>query len=199
MFHRAFVPIVVLAATCWLVPVMSDAAEAILGMALQPDDMPVAARSESPTLISDAEEFEALAPYGVSEGVDYWYEWPIDGAGESSDESLPHGWQLSGQVLLAADERDARRLFELGKRAGGLNSSHLGEGTRILDLPRYGDEQFARLTRRASPEALVLVRKGALVWEIIVQPTLAFKPTEAQQVAELETYAVKQQARINER
>lgn len=199
MFHRAFVPIVILTVTSCLVPVMGSAAESILSSALQPGDMPEAARSEAPVLISDAESLEALAPYNVSEGVDYWYEWPIDGTGKPSDDSLPQGWLLSGQLLRAADESGAKRLFELGKGAGGLNSSFLGEGTRILDLPRYGDEQFARVTRRASMEALVLVRKGTLVWEIVVTPMLAFKPTEAQLIAELQRYAAKQQARLSER
>ena len=197
MFRRAYIPIYILAAAlCAIPPVLGDAATPIAKLALQPGDMPPAAGSGSPTPMNDADSLAALAPYGVREGVDYWYSWPIDGVSKPSSDSLPKGWQLSGELFRASDENGAKRLFALGKKAGGLSSSYLGDGTRILDLPRYGDEQFARVSRRASLESLVLVRKGTVVWEIAVKPMLAFEPTEAQLVAVLQTYAAKQKARI---
>jgi hypothetical protein len=196
MFSKTFISTVALAATFCLMSVTSDAANSILDSALQPGDMPEAARTGSPVLIDDADSLTAMGPFGVREGVDYWYQWPIDGASQVSGDELPKGWQLSGQLLDVADESGAKRLFELGKRAGGLNSSYMGEGTRILDLPQYGDEQFARVSERGRLQSLVLVRKGALVWEIVVEPMLGFQPTEEQIVAVLETYAAKQEARI---
>jgi hypothetical protein len=164
--------------------------------------------------MSDSEELGALAPYGVREGASYWYLWPIDGTSQTSSDSIPREWQVSGQVYRASDESGAKRLFALGKRAGGLTRSNLGAGTKSLDLPRYGDEQFARVLKDdglrfedkqfVSLDSRVLVRKGTVVWEIIVKPTLPFEPTEAQLaeaqlIAVLETYAAKQNARVGGR
>ena len=69
MFRRAVIPVVVLAATLCPIPVIGEAAEPIQNLALQPGDMPAAARSQSPAPMTDAEELGALAPYGVREGA----------------------------------------------------------------------------------------------------------------------------------
>jgi hypothetical protein len=45
----------------------------------------------------------------------------------------------------------------------------------------------------------VFVRKGTVVWQMLVSPSLTFKPTEAQMIAVLETYAAKQKARVGAR
>ena len=46
---------------------------------------------------------------------------------------------------------------------------------------------------------MVFVRKGTVVWQVLVSPSLTFKPTEAQMVEVLETYAAKQKARVGAR
>ena len=109
----------------------------------------------------------------------------------------------------APDESGAKRLFEFGKRP--LDKSRLGVGFASygsfghkitnLDLPPYGDEQIARGSIDPADElaVMVFVRKGTVLWQMLVSPSLTFDPTEAQMVAVLETYAAKQKARVDAR
>jgi len=200
MYRRAVVLVAVVAAMVCPTVVVGDAAKPILQLALQRADMPATMEMvQSPTLMNDSDSIASLGPFGVREAAHYFYSWPIDGASKTSSDSLPKGWRVSGEVYRASDESGAKRLFALGKSAGGLSSSYLGSGTKSLDVPPYGDEQFARVSSRSSLEMLVLVRKGTIVWEILVKPMLAFEPSEAQMVEVLKTYAAKQKARVGAR
>lgn len=210
MFRRAVAPVVVLAALFRPFPVVGDASEPILQLALQPGDMPAAAEV-SPPLLLEMESVEAFAAYGVRgvQGAYYGYNWSINGTSKTSSDSIPRGWAVAGEVYQAPDESGAKRLFAVGKRP--LDERRLGIGfesygsfgseIKNLDLPAYGDEQFARgsidPTERLA--VMVFVRKGTVVWQMLVSPSLTFKPTEAQMVAVLETYAAKQKARVGAR
>jgi hypothetical protein len=88
------------------------------------------------------------------------------------------------------------------------------EGTTVLKLPRYGDEQYAAFIQgpktggysRARGE--LVVRKGKVVWDLTVESCGPFAPygctagrtppnlTRAQAIAELKKYAAKQKARV---
>jgi hypothetical protein len=211
MFGRAVVPVAVFAAMLCSTMVV-DAAEPILKLALQPGDMPATAK----VIVSrprplDIETVEAFAASGVRgvQGAYYGYAWPINGTSKTSGDSIPNGWNVTGEVYQAPDESGAKRLFALGKRP--LDKSRLGVGfesygsfgreIKNLDLPSYGDEQFARGSTDPTDDlaVMVFVRKGTIVWQMLVSPSLTFKPTEAQMVAVLETYAPKQKARVDTR
>jgi hypothetical protein len=210
MFRRAVAPVVVLAAMFRPIPVVGDATEPILQLALQPGDMPATADVSPPRLL-DTDTVESFAAYGVRgvQGAYYGYHWPINGTSKTSSDSIPKGWNVTGEVYQAPDESGAKRLFEFGKRP--LDKSRLGVGfasygsfgheIENLDLPPYGDEQFARGSIDPTDElaVMVFVRRGQVVWQMLVSPSLTFEPTEAQMVAVLETYAAKQKARVDAR
>ena len=212
MFRLAVAPVVVLAAILCSTMAVGDAAEPVLQLALQPGDIPATANvifSRPKPLDTDTvEAFAASGVHGV-QGAYYGYAWPINGTSKTSGDSIPNGWNVSGEVYQAPDESGAKRLFALGKRP--LDKSRLGVGfesygsfgreIKNLDLPPYGDEQFARGSTDPTDDlaVMVFVRKGTIVWQMLVSPSLTFEPTEAQMVAVLETYAAKQKARVDAR
>jgi len=210
MFSRAVVLVAILAAMFCPIPVVGDAAEPIPQLALQPGDMPATAASLSPR-VADPEMLEAFAASGVRavQGAHYGYTWPIDGTTKTSGDSIPKAWTVTGEVYRAPDESGAKRLFALSKRPldkdrlgiGFASYGSFGRTIKNLDLPPYGDEQFARGSTDPTDElaVMVFVRKGTVVWQVLVSPSLTFKPTEAQMVEVLETYAAKQKARVGTR
>ena len=210
MFSRAVVPVAVLAAMFCPILVVGDAAEPILQLALQPGDMPATAASLSPR-VADPEMLAAFAASGVQDvqGAHYGYSWPINGTTKTSGDSIPNAWNITGEVYRAPDESGAKRLFALSKRPldedrlgiGFASYGSFGSEIKSLDLPPYGDEQFARGSTDPTDElaVMVFVRKGTVVWQMLVSPSLTFEPTEGQMVAVLETYAAKQKARVGAR
>jgi hypothetical protein len=143
------------------------------------------------------------------QGAYYGYDWPINGTSKTSSDSIPRGWDVTGEVYQAPDESGAKRLFAGGKRplderrpgVGFFSYGSFGSEIKNLDLPPYGDEQFARGSIDPTDElaVMVFVRRGQVVWQMLVSPSLTFKPNEAQMVAVLETYAAKQKARVDAR
>jgi hypothetical protein len=66
-------------------------------------------------------------------------------------------------------------------------------------MPPYGDEQFGRVSNYSSTGlgVLVVVRKGAVIWEIRVATIpIQFQVPQAEMVKVLDTYAAKQKARV---
>ena len=200
MFRRAIVRAALVAAMLGGAGVVGHAAESILKLALQLADMPKTAKSalSSPRLMEE----EWLAPLGVREvqAAQYLYQWPVDGTNWS--DSIPRLWQLEGQVYRAPDQSVAKRLFAMGKATGGglRSDSHFrGEKVRDLNLPAYGDEQFVRVSALyGRVVGLLFVRKGTVVWEMLVDSTVTFTPAEAQVVELLQKYGAIQKARFDE-
>lgn len=203
MFRRASVQAAIVAAMLGGAAVVGHAAESILKLALQLADMPkTAVRSalSAPRLM----ETEWLAPFGVREvqAAQYLYEWPVDATSKTSSDSIPRLWQLQGKVYRAPDQSGANRLFAMGKASGGglLSDRHFrGRNVRDVSLPSYGDEQFVRVATDSdgSVVGLLFVRRGTVVWEMLIQSTPTVNPTEAQVVEVLQKYGAMQKARVD--
>jgi hypothetical protein len=105
-------------------------------------------------------------------------------------------------VFRAPDVSGAKRFFALGVAAkiGAFSyESFPDDEMKNLNLPAYGDEQFARVGTHPATGmgVMVFVRKGGVVWQLRVATIpLQFQATEAQMVAVLETYAAKQKSRV---
>jgi hypothetical protein len=182
----------------------APAAKSPIKLALQASDMPANLHKSilappKPTAASAAE----LAPLGVKglKGAHYKYTWPADPKATGFLGSSDKEWSLGGDVFVAPDPAGARKLFELGKRARvGFFADFPGSAQDHvkLKLPAYGEAQFGLFTaHRAGAQAIVFVRKGSVVWQMRIQPVSAkWKVTQAQLVAELRRYALKQKARV---
>jgi hypothetical protein len=166
-------------------------------LVLKPSDFPAGTQSVT----------RAIQPYAISalgvrglRGADVAASVAVGGSVQTPLGSLPKEWQVQADVYLAPDAAGARRLFGLGKAAQiGLSSFVSGTPIR-LSLPAYGDEQLAFWTKPGpakSLQAVVFVRKGAVVWQLMVSGTPAqWRPSRAQVVGQLRSYAAKQKRRV---
>src|SRR5262249_38876483 len=140
------------------------------------------------------ESQESLRFIGTGlKGADYSYTWPAVGS------SLEKQWHLTGEVFVAPNVGAATKLFADGKAAGhGFFADFGTEHAKPLPLPSYGDQQLALIAPDAGgPQAMVFVRRGAVVWELrIGHSSPSWKVTQAQVVEMLKTYATEQKKRV---
>jgi hypothetical protein len=113
---------------------------------------------------------------------------------------LDKEWYIEGDVIVAPSRSAARSVFQLGKRAQiGFFSDFPGT-PRYVRLPAYGDQQMAFVSRQSAAGGVsgaVFVRKGRVVWQVRVAPIpRQYRPTQAQVLAQLRTYAAKQKRRV---
>jgi hypothetical protein len=104
--------------------------------------------------------------------------------------SLPKGaaktQTVNGLVMVLRSPRDARRAFALFKQ-------DLAPRPRdIVRLPAYGDEQVATARTRPVEKGEVLVRRGAVVWQLEIGAMGVLALSRSQVLSELRTYAAKQ-------
>lgn len=195
--------IVVTALACAVIATAAAAASGNpLRLALQRSDMPSSVEN---TVLGQAkpelEKQESLRFIGTGlKGADYSYMWPAGGTVKVHDLGpTQKQWHVGGEVLVAPSVAAAKKLFRAGKAAQtGFFSDFPIDHVAPLTLPHYGDEQLAVVgPDGGGPQAMVFVRKGAVVWELRVSHNPAqWTVTKAPIVALLETYAAKQKARV---
>jgi hypothetical protein len=175
----------------------ASTAKAPRDFVLKPSDFPAGTRAAT----------RAMQPYALSalgvrglKGADVSARIPVGGAVETPLGPLPKEWQVQADVYVAPDAAGARRLFGLGKAAQIGFSSFVSGAPLRLSLPSYGDEQLAFWTKPGpakSLQAAVFVRKGAVVWQMVIAGTPAqWRPSRAQALAQLRSYASKQKRRV---
>jgi hypothetical protein len=203
MRYTRMLAAVLAAATVTTAALAATAIRDPLRLALQRADMPANTRQAPPDAPSPARMNPAhLTPLGVRglKGASYAYKWPAGGTVATPLGPWDKEWYLSGDVFAAPDLAGARKLFDLGKRARtGFFSDFPDEPTTVrVTLPAYGDQQFALYSaHRAGLGAMVFVRKGTVVWQLRIAPIpRQFRPTKAQVLAVLRTYAAKQKTRV---
>jgi len=205
MYRRAVVLVAVIAAMLCPTVLVGDAARPVLQLALQRADMPTTTeKSTSAIPYPRVVDPSHLRPFGVRglQSAEYQYAWPTGGTITTPIGPIDKQWFIEGEVFRAPDEGGAKRFFALGVAAktGAFSyDSFPGDKLKNLDLPTYGDEQFARVGTHPATGlgVMVFVRKGAVVWQLRVAVIpLQFQATEAQMVEVLKTYAVKQKSRV---
>lgn len=168
-----------------------------LRLALQKSDFPAGVHGS--TARSPASGVRAFGIAGLK-AANLTFSWPAGGTVNTSLGPADKEWLLVGDVFVAPNEAGARKLFELGKRAGGFFSDVAGLPQYVTSgLPRYGDEQLAYTwTQRATGlHAVLVVRKKAVVWQLMVGPVpRQWRVTKTQVLHELQTYALKEKARV---
>ena len=160
-----------------------------LRQVLQKTDLPAGASYEA-ELGLDSHLLKPLKAAGLSGYAGRYY-------GATYSESKGYR-QVSGVVITVADAAAARRAFTIVKEA---RSTFVKDSNswRPLLLPRYGDDQTARLN---PPEGHgignveLIVRKNRVVWMLYLSFERRPKPPVTEIVAEARTYAVKQQRRV---
>ena len=137
--------------------------------------------------------------------------WPISGTSKTLERlDTPGNGMSTGEVYQAPDESGAKRLFELGKRP--LDKSRLGVGfasygsfgrrkskeSRPAVVRRRAVRPRGQSTRQTEPgRDGVRPQRQRSSGRCSSRPLRSqFKPTEAQMVAVLETYAAKQKSRV---
>jgi hypothetical protein len=204
---RVIVLTVLTVVTVLSLPAMAPASSSAgnpLKLALQRADMPPTtdkAPSWDPS--PHAKRSGDLAILGVPglKGAGYSYTWAAGGTVASSTGPLEKQWHVSGDVFVAPSPAAAKRLFDLGKRAQiGFFSDFPGQPDKLVpvSLPSYGDQQFGVLAEvPTGTEAMVFVRKAAVVWELRISGNpLKWIRTRAQVLALLKKYAPIQKSRI---
>jgi hypothetical protein len=200
MVRRSVVPVAVIAAML-IQTGLGGAAEPILKLALQRADMP-ATLQKGPFPYPEIVDPNHLKPFLIRglEAAHYVYQWTV-GTLNTPIGSVDKQWVLEGNVYRAPDENSAKRFFALGKAAqiGTFSYDSFPGKPQNLDMPPYGDEQFGRVSNYSSTGlgVLVVVRKGAVIWEIRVATIpIQFQVAQAEMVKVLDTYAAKQKARV---
>lgn len=195
-------------------PLRLAAVLAALGVLAGATDVAVTAVVPATSLVPRAGDFpsgtrtsrnrmpaSALAPLGRGlEGASWAAVVPAGGFLETPIGRVPKSWSLEGDVFVAPSTASAQRLFALGRAAGiGFAADDLGAVARMT-LPPYGDEQLAFWTSRTAGRemtASVFVRKGSVVWQVVVAGVpLQWRVARAQLVQQLKTYAARQKVRV---
>ncbi len=176
-----------------------------LRLALQRADMPPTTRTSlgSPSRPARMDPY-ALGPLGVRglKGALYAYTWPAGGTVGSSFGPVEKDWFVTGNVFVAPDRAGARKLFDMGKAARTGFFSDFPIPAEAVTLPArtvVGEQQLALFTSRATSSvgAMVFVRKGNVVWQLRVAAVpQKWRPTRAQVLAMLRTYALKQKQNV---
>ena len=179
------------------------AVEPIERLALQRTDMPVTIRKsafEYPEVVDPPD----LAPFGVRglQAARYKYIWPAGGTLSTPIGTIDKEWLIEGEVFRAPNDPDAKRLYALGVAAqiGHFSYDDFPGEPKTVALPAYGDEQIGRVATDPATGlgVMVFVRKGKVVWQLRVATIpLRFQVTREQLVAVLNTYALKQETRID--
>jgi len=193
------IPMIVLVAFAAVVlaqgsPAASSSCGSALTLALQKADVPSTVQG---SLFGPAKPHcktaDALRFIGTGlKGADYSYTWPVSGSTEKD-------WHLTGDVFVALNAPAAKKLFADGKAAQhGFFADFGTEKAKPLTGLHYGDEQLGWVGPDAGgPQAMVFVRRGAVVWELrIGHSPPAWKVTKAQVLTMLNTYAAKQKKRV---
>jgi hypothetical protein len=144
-----------------------------------------------------------LRVFGVTglKGASSGYSFPAGGSVKTPIGPLTKEWRLDADVFVSPDQAGARKLFQLGKRAGVGLFSDVPEARYIVTvkLPSYGDEQLAYVTTNKARgiQGVVFVRKGTVVWELMIAPSpLQWHAARAQVLTTLKAYARKQKAHV---
>ncbi len=154
-------------------------------------------------------DFPAGADYERDLGLDGYLKTPLKAAGLSgyagsylgATYSKAKGFeQVSGVVITVASPAAARRAFRVVKKARVDLMARIGKDDwRARSLPRYGDEQAARVSPPGNEGIGVvelIVRKQRVVWLLVLSLERRPKPPVAEIVADTRGYAAKQQRRV---
>jgi hypothetical protein len=152
-------------------------------------------------------DLPAGALYESELGLDSYLKEPLKAAGLSGYAGRYYGakysetkgfLQVSGVVITVADAAAARTAFAIVRKAR-LKLVRNSSDWRPLALPRYGNEQTARLNVPGGEGIGIvelIVRKNRVVWMLHVTLERRQKPPVAEIVAGARTYAAKQQRRV---
>lgn len=134
---------------------------------------------------SGAKVIRTIGPMGASFGRTYRY-------------SGLKGWsELSATLSVAKSDSQASAAYKKLRTDFRALLVNLVKGTGLkpwLTLPRYGDEQFASYHHLDGGK--LLVRKGKVLWFLLLQGAGTRTPTKAEVVAELTKYGAKQKQRV---
>ena len=108
--------------------------------------------------------------------------------------------KVSGVVLTVASAAEARRVFAITKKARDafVRSAGLGHWTTV-SVPLYGNDQRARVNAPGNEGiaiAELIVRRNTAVWILYVVLERRPKPPVSELVADLKSFAAKQQRRV---
>jgi hypothetical protein len=203
MLSRTIVLAVAVAMALAAGALAATAAKDPLKLALKASDMPANVyRNGGTPPHPNREDADDVAILGVkgTRAAEYGYLWPADPSDKGSFGTSNKVWTLEGAVYVAPNRAGARKLFAYGKQSGGFFLESDPQNPTLKGLPSYGDEQFAQeLARKPAwgPLALVLVRKGAVVWQMRIRTDgRKWNPTKAQMLTQLKKYALKQKVRV---
>ena len=97
---------------------------------------------------------------------------------------------VAGFVAVFGSQADARKFLRVAR-----DTERRERRGNPVQVPSYGDEQAALLNPDPIGVSLV-VRKGAVVWQLGVGPAGVLVMTRAQVLADLRKYAAKQKRRV---
>lgn len=152
-------------------------------------------------------DLPAGANYEAELGLDNYLLKPLKAAGLSGYAGRYYGAtfsetkgyrQISGFVITVASDAAARKAFTVVKKAR-VTFVKDPNSWRPLTLPRYGNEQSARLNPpegHGTGVVELIVRKNRVVWMLYLSFERRPKPPVAEIVAEARLYAAKQQRRV---
>lgn len=108
--------------------------------------------------------------------------------------------KVSGVVLTVASAAEARRVFTITKKARDafVRSAGLRDWTTV-SVPSYGNQQRARVNPPGNEGiaiAELIVRRNTAVWLLYVVLERRPKPPVSELVADLKSFAAKQQRRV---
>ena len=174
---------VALAAALAVGATMASAATSPAARTLQSPKALILQKSDFP---SGTKVIRTIGPMGASFGRTYRYSGP---KGSS---------ELSATLSVAKSDGQARAAYKTLRTDFRALLVKLVKGTGLkpwLTLPRYGDEQFASYHHLDGGK--LLVRKGKVLWFLLLQGAGTRTPTKAEVVAELKKYGAKQKQRVD--
>ena len=146
--------------------------------------------------------------YEAEADLDDYLRKPLQAAGLSGKAAQYYGvtfsqrrgsLKVSGVVLTVASAAEARRVFTITTKArDAFVRSGLRDWTTV-SVPSYGSQQRARVNppgNEGIAAAELIVRKNTAVWLLYVVLERRPKPPVSELVADLKTFAAKQQRRV---
>ena len=147
--------------------------------------------------------------YESEADLDDYLKKPLQAAGLSGKAAQYYGvtfsqrkgsLKVSGVVLTVASTAEARRVFAITKKARDafVRSAGLRDWT-TLSVPLYGNDQRARVNPPGNEGiaiAELIVRKKTAIWLLYVVLERRPKPPVSELVADLKSFAVKQQRHV---
>ena len=147
--------------------------------------------------------------YEAEADLDDYLKKPLQAAGLSGQAAQYFGvtfsqrkgsLKVSGVVLTVASAGEAQRVFAITKKARDafVRSAGLRDWTTV-SVPSYGNQQRARVNPPGNEGiaiAELIVRKNTAVWLVYVVLERRPKPPVSELVADLKSFAAKQQRRV---